>query len=1185
MPSVLHRKPGNPYYIHAPDYRETSSGVCVLHYLCHALNLSGREAYISWGRLLNPELKTPVLTQEIADLHIKQGRQPITVYPEVVPHNPLAAGVVVRYILNREGALTGKGINAGKDDIFFYYVEDFVGERGGGNVLTIPVIDSELFSPPSVEGVRRKYYLYLNRFPLAKVDFSQLPADIEILSLEDPKTLVQLAEIFKGAAALYSYEMSATCTEAMLCGCPVIYLKEGGITALPFPQYFGDSGAALIDEEGGLERARATTLQARQGWLDIEARFWGQLEYFIEVTQRVADDYKANPKNSLLARWVEARVPTAVQARIIKDYLADAQGGPVIALFILDWSGQLEKVKATLASLTPEHCVYASTRIFVISPLSAPKTSADDKLRFFSATRESAVGTINSLIESMDFDWCMVAEAGVEFTSSGLMMAALELLNAPGCIAVYGDELQVMSDGQMGGAFRPGFNLDMLLSFPVVMARHWLFRRDVLMAMGGFNPDYAEALTLELILRLVEQEGMAGVGHIDEPLLIAAAPALLDNTTEQRAILEHLRRRGYMKAELVANQPGRYRVRYGHERRPLVSIIIPTKDQLPILQRCVESLLEKTVYDNYEVLIVDNASQTPDAINWLGAVEAMGEAKVRVLRYPHPFNYSAINNAAAAEARGDYLVLLNNDTAIISPSWLDELLNHALRPEVGVVGAKLLYPDGTIQHAGVVLGLRGPADHPFIGEPMDAAGYMHRLQVDQNYSAVTAACLMVRKSVYEQVGGLDESFKVSYNDVDFCLKVREAGYLLVWTPHAVVMHEGSVSQARVDPQAVEVKRRRFVAEQDALYSRWLPLLARDPAYNRNLSLNGVGFELEKDVPFTWRPLVWRPQPIVLAHPADAWGCGNYRVTKPFLAMAEKGLIDGMIATGLLHVVDLERYDPDVIILQRQTADDQLEAIRRMHAFSRAFKVYELDDYLPNLPIKSIHRKDMPKDVMRSLRRGLGYVDRFVVSTEALADAFAGLHSDIRVVENRLPVDWWKGLSSRRRRGKKPRVGWAGGVGHSGDLELITDVVKELVKEVEWVFFGMCPDKLRGYVHEVHAGIDIERYPAALAALDLDLALAPLEQNLFNECKSNLRLLEYGACGFPVVCTDIRCYQGDLPVTRVKNRFRDWVEAIRMHIHDLDATAKQGDALKAAVLNNWMLEGGNLELWRKAWLPQ
>ena len=430
----------------------------------------------------------------------------------------------------------------------------------------------------------------------------------------------------------------------------------------------------------------------------------------------------------------------------------------------------------------------------------------------------------------------------------------------------------------------------------------------------------------------------------------------------------------------------------------------------------------------------------------------------------------------------------------------------------------------------------------------------------------------------------EQAFKVSYNDVDLCLKTHDAGFLIVWTPHAVVMHEGSISQKAVDVATQEAKRARFVGEQDALYGKWLSLLANDPAYNKNLSLNGKGFELETEVPLNWRPLVWRPQPIVLAHPADAWGCGNYRITKPFSAMAAAGLIDGMLAKGLLHVMDLERYDPDVIVLQRQTADDQLEAIRRMQAFSRAFKVYELDDYLPNLPIKSVHRKDMPKDVMRSLRRGLGYVDRFVVSTQALADSFSGLHDNIHVIENCLPVEWWKGLTSQRRRGRKPRVGWAGGVGHAGDLELIVDVVKELVNEVEWVFFGMCPEKLRGYVHEVHAGIDIERYPAALAALDLDLALAPLEQNLFNECKSNLRLLEYGACGFPVICTDIRCYQGDLPVTRVKNRFRDWVEAIRMHITDLDATAQQGDALKQAVLQGWMLEGENLELWRKAWLP-
>src|SRR5690606_22613637 len=183
-------------------------------------------------------------------------------------------------------------------------------------------------------------------------------------------------------------------------------------------------------------------------------------------------------------------------------------------------------------------------------------------------------------------------------------------------------------------------------------------------------------------------------------------------------------------------------------------------------------------------------------------------------------------------------------------------------------------------------------------------------------------------------------------------KVREAGYLSVWTPHAVVLHEGSVSQTRIDPKAAEAKRKRFLGEQDAMYAKWLPLLARDPAYNRNLSLNGRGFDLEPDVQLTWRPLTWHPLPVVLAHPADPYGCGNYRVIQPFKAQQDAGLLDGMLSPGLLQVVDLERYDPDVIVLQRQIGDERLEAMRRIKAFSRAFKVYELDDYLPNLPVKS-----------------------------------------------------------------------------------------------------------------------------------------------------------------------------------------------------------------------------------------
>ena len=885
-----------------------------------------------------------------------------------------------------------------------------------------------------------------------------------------------------------------------------------------------------------------------------------------------------------LQQWMNSRLLTNWQSLQIDEYLRLHAGGPIFCLLILDLAGDEDRLVATIQSIESQQGLCASVRIIIFSTGKVSALSSRQNVRFIRITEDDFVPCINDLLREVEFDWLMLVAAGDVFTSGGLTRVALELLNAPECRAICGDELVRLDAAALGGVFRPSFNLDLLLSFPAAMARHWLFKRDAFLSVGGFDSLFSEALELDLLLRLVEQGGLSGFGHIDEPLIVTSAPQLVDNANEKDTILRHLQVRGY-QAEFLTSLQGRYRISYNHQAKPLVSIIVPTKDQLPMLQRCVESLLEKTRYAHYELLIVDNNSETVEAREWLAAIEQMGEEKVRVLRYPQPFNYSAINNMAAREARGEYLVLLNNDTAIISESWLDELLNHAQRPEVGIVGAKLLYPDGRIQHAGVILGLRGPAEHPFIGEAMDAPGFMNRLQVDQNYSAVTAACLMIRKSIYEEVGGLDEeNFKVSYNDVDLCLKVGDLGYLTVWTPHAVVMHEGSVSQKQVDPASLEAKRKRFLAEQDAIYAKWLPKLANDPAYNANLALNGPGFTLETNTDLTWRPLAWRPLPVVLAHNADPWGCGHYRIIKPHRAMLDEGLIDGAVADRLLEPAELQRLSPDVVVYQRQTKQESLENMERSRKFSAAFKVYELDDYLPNTPIKSAHRSMMSKDLVKLLRKGLGYVDRFVVSTPALANALSDFHADIRIAENRLPLDWWGQLALTLNTSAKPRVGWAGGVGHQGDLELIADVVRDLADEVDWVFFGMCPDKLRPYVAEYFPGIDIQRYPEKLASLRLDLALAPLEDNLFNVCKSNLRLLEYGICGYPVIASDIECYRGGLPVALVKNRYRDWMEAIRAHLADRQALAARGTELREAIERDWMLTGLNLQAWRNAWLP-
>lgn len=843
---------------------------------------------------------------------------------------------------------------------------------------------------------------------------------------------------------------------------------------------------------------------------------------------------------------------------------------PRLQVIVIDTTHDAEAVQATRDSLEAQH--YPPTQTSVVS--------GDDP----------QWERLNDEIKASDADWVQLLYAGDLLHPAALLLLAERTATHPYLRAAYYDE-DAHADGVFEHPiFKPDLNLDMLRSYPYA-GRAIAFQRQRWVELGGLNPRYADMAVYELLFRLLETDGLQSVGHIAEIMYRAALPyshwLASDSVRSYSAAIVS----GHLERIRVAHRmepgalPGFNRVLYQHARQPLVSIIVPTKDQLPLLNGLIDSLLSKTSYLNYEVLIVDNNTEEPAACAYLDGIERLNSTQLRVLRYPHPFNYSAINNFAAAQARGEYLILLNNDTAVLHADWIEALLNHAQRPEVGIVGAKLHYPDGRIQHGGVVLGLRGPADHPFIGQPMEADGYMHRLRVDQNYTAVTAACLMIRKSVYEEVGGLDEQqFKVSYNDVDLCLKVQQAGYLTVWTPYARLMHVGNVSQTKVDKTAQDAKQKRFQGEQHAMYRKWLNLLARDPAYSVNLSIDGSGFELDPLRSKAWQPFASPLLPRMFCVAADEHGCGHYRIRQPFASMQRHGMVEGVIAGVHLNPVAMERFQPTSLVMQRQINEHQIKLLESYRDFSQAFKVFELDDLIQQIPVKSAFHGLMPKDVVKSLRRALSTVDRFVVSTEALAGEFKGFHADIRVVLNRLPTDWWSDLPNQRRVGRKPRIGWGGGSSHRGDLELIADVVRDLADEVEWVFFGMCPDKLRPYVHEFHTGVPIEEYPRKLASLNLDLALAPLEENAFNACKSNLRLLEYGACGFPVVCTDIVCYQGDLPVTRVKNRYKDWTSAIRMHLDDLDATAKMGDALRDAVRGDWMLEGEKLVAWREAWLP-
>lgn len=893
--------------------------------------------------------------------------------------------------------------------------------------------------------------------------------------------------------------------------------------------------------------------------------------------------------SELYTQWLACRTLTGVQRRLLPDTLAGWPSTPRIVPIVVDDQGSSAALERTLESLAAQ--VYAPELTLVLSS-SCAEPVLDGRV-FHLPLQDDRLQQINELLPQLQgADWFYLLRAGDRLVPPALLMMAERIAFNSDLQCLYSDEGSLRAGESVEPAFKPDFNLDLMRTYPYV-GRALAFQRNAFVALGGFDSTFTELAPHDLLWRMVEDQGTQVVGHLAEIAIEStfdlakwlSLPEVTENNA--RLLATHLDRLGIAHDIRRGSVELLNRVDYRHVNRPLVSIIISTRDQISALQRCVESLLEKTAYSEYELLLVDNGSETEEARTWLSGMAQLGSDRVRVLTYPQQGNVAALRNFAVAQARGEYVLLLNPFAVITQGDWLDELLNHAQRPEVGIVGAKLFNPDGYVLHAGLVLGLQGPAGVPFYGQAMQSAGYMFRLQAVQDLSAVGADCLMVRKSVFDAVDGLDEqSLPRTLHEVDLALRVARQGYLVVWTPYAVLALGAQPVESVIDEAAISHSE-----QEKTFYKRWLPVVARDPAYNPNLSLNGAtrsSFTLEPGLRSGWSPFSNSSLPKILGLPINTSAVGHYRVTQPLIELEAAGRVQGQIrySVNLPPIVEIERLSPDVIVLQGRYAEAPINEMPVLRDYFNARRIYELDDYVIDVPHRNAHIRNMPDkhQMERLVRRAIGMCDRVVVSTQPLANALSDMHHDIRVVPNMLAKEFWSNLRSQRRTSKKPRVGWGGGTSHHGDLAVIADVVRELADEVDWVFFGMCPDDLLPYMHEFHGVIALDAYPAKLASLNLDLALAPLEFHIFNDCKSNLRLLEYGACGYPVICTNTEAYQGYLPCTRIKTNTTDeWLQAIRMHLADPDASYRMGDDLREVVLRDYILRGDNLRYWESGWL--
>lgn len=482
------------------------------------------------------------------------------------------------------------------------------------------------------------------------------------------------------------------------------------------------------------------------------------------------------------------------------------------------------------------------------------------KVAFRDAGGYESVAT-NSALELAAGEFVAILGRNDVLSRHALYFVALKTNEIDGLNIIYSDGDEIDGSGVRGnGYFKSSWNPDLFFSHDMISDLA-AYRTSLLREIGGLRVEFEGGQDYDLALRCVKKSTSAQISHIPRVLyhsrrrstfgLIELNSEGDDCLAKERALSDFFKDQPGVGVSR-GNLAGTFRVQYPMPApAPKVTIIIPTRDGGPLLKKCIHSIFHGTVYEDLEIIVVDNQSERQETIDYLQSLSL--QSGVMVLKYDFPFNYSSINNFAAKYASGDVLCFLNDDVEAIQSDWLKEMVSNALRPEIGAVGAKLLYADGFIQHAGVVMGIGGFASHAHRLYPSTHPGYAGRAVLAQNFSAVTGACLVMRRDVFRAVGGFDEeNLPVAFNDVDLCLRVREAGYRILWTPYAVLNHYESYS--RGDDQISPEKRARFNREKNFMLSRWRTDQLNDPYYNENLTLDREDFTIA-DFPRVCDP--WR----------------------------------------------------------------------------------------------------------------------------------------------------------------------------------------------------------------------------------------------------------------------------------------------------------------------------------------
>lgn len=578
-------------------------------------------------------------------------------------------------------------------------------------------------------------------------------------------------------------------------------------------------------------------------------KHYGPKEFWIRLHERF------EPEEVPYGPWYEAYIPDEKTLEAQRKHKFDYT--PLISIAVPAYQTPVEFLKQMIGSLIAqtypewELCIAnASPDNEEMQRVLADYSAKDPRVRFCNLKENLGIAeNTNRAFAMAKGEFMGLLDHDDLLAPNALYEIVQALQDHPQADALYTDEDKVTTelDEHFQPHLKSDFNLDLLRSNNYI-CHFFVVRRSIVEKAGGFRKEFDGAQDYDFIFRCTEKA--REVLHVPEILYhwrthkasTADNPASKMYAFEagKRAIEANLERTGTKGTVSHTQDLGFYRVKYPVQGNPLVSVIIPNKDEKETLQTCLEMLEKNTSYQNFEIIIIENNSTTDEIFRYYK--ELSKDPRIHLLRWGKEFNYSAINNFGVAHAKGEYLLFLNNDVKSINSDWMEEMLGVCQRPEVGGVGAKLIYPDNTIQHAGCVVGMGGIAGHMFVDMPADRTGYLHKASLLQDMSAVTAACLMMKKEVFEEAGGFTEDLAVAFNDVDLCLKVRRNDHLIVYDPYAKLYHMESKTRGAEDSKE---KVRRFQTEIEYMRCHWPDILKNgDPYYNKNLSLTKWNYSLK-----------------------------------------------------------------------------------------------------------------------------------------------------------------------------------------------------------------------------------------------------------------------------------------------------------------------------------------------------